>query len=284
MESYDLRIFKQVAELGSISKAAARLDFVQSNVSQRIKSLEEELGVRLFTRNYRGVVLTPEGNKLLEYTNQILLLMDEARSSINPTTWKSILTIGAPQTISAVRIPQLFATFLKDNNIDVNLRTDRTEKLQEMLSCGELDAIFVNGPYNNQRFESVYTYDEKIVVISPKLNEVKELNKQPLIINRDPHCVYRNKLLDFMKKRNVQNPTVMEFDSLESVVQAVSDGLGMSIIPADVAYSRKELHSIRYEEMPESVRVNVLIKHRKKQSQPLKKFIHFLKETHQIGQ
>lgn len=84
MESHDLWIFKHVAELQSVSKAAEKLGYVQPNVSQRIKSLEIELGVRLFIRNNRGVNLTDEGKVLLEYTNQIVLLMDEAKSLINP--------------------------------------------------------------------------------------------------------------------------------------------------------------------------------------------------------
>lgn len=85
MESHDLWIFKHVAELQSVSKAAEKLGYVQPNVSQRIKGLEEELGVRLFKRNNRGVTLTEEGNVLLEYTIQIMLLMDEAKSLVNPT-------------------------------------------------------------------------------------------------------------------------------------------------------------------------------------------------------
>ncbi|WP_160037090.1 LysR family transcriptional regulator [Paenibacillus sp. An7] len=279
MESHDLMIFKHVAELHSISKTAEKLDYVQSNISQRIKSLEEELGVRLFIRNNRGVTLTEEGNKLLGYTNQILLLMDEARSSVNPTKWKNHLTIAAPQTISAVRIPQLFSSFLRDNNIDVKLRTDNAKRLQEMLSYGELDGVFVNGPYNNVLFEAVYTYDENIMLIFPKLNQHKGLHQHTLIMNSDTSCIYRKKLLDLSKKRNMKNPVVMEFDSLESILQAVNNGLGISVIPSDIVYSRKELPFIQYEELTETIRVNFLIKQRKRQSQSLKKFIRFLEET-----
>lgn len=61
MESHELKIFKHVAELQSVSKAAEKLGYVQPNVSQRIKNLENELGVQLFMRNNRGVTLTEEG-------------------------------------------------------------------------------------------------------------------------------------------------------------------------------------------------------------------------------
>ncbi|WP_151734932.1 LysR family transcriptional regulator ['Paenibacillus yunnanensis' Narsing Rao et al. 2020] len=283
MESHDLRIFKQVAELKSISKAAGKLDYVQSNISQRIKSLEEELGVRLLIRNNRGVTLTEEGNQFLEYTRQILLLMDEAKSAVNPAKWKHSLAIGATQTISALRLPEWLSSFLRDNPIDVKLRTNSAERLQEMLSYGELDGIFVNGPYNKALFEPVYTYEEKVVIISPKLHPGQEPLRQTLLMNSDTGCVYRNRLLDIFKDEHMQNRAVMELDSLESILQAVNDGLGISVIPADIAYSRKELQSIQYEELCEPVRVTFLIKLRKTQSQVLKKFIRFLEET-RIGQ
>ncbi|WP_088071526.1 LysR family transcriptional regulator [Gottfriedia luciferensis] len=280
MESHDLWIFKHVAELQSVSKAAEKLGYVQPNVSQRIKSLEIELGVRLFIRNNRGVNLTDEGKVLLEYTNQIVLLMDEAKSLINPKKWRESLTIGAPQTISAIRIPQLFSSFLKEHkNIDVKLRTSNNEKLQEMLSFGELDGAFINETHNNTQFETVYSYFEKIVLISPKLNTFEKNNGQTLIINSDLNCIYRNKILAFSKDNNFHDPNIIELDSLESIIQAVHDGIGMSIIPADIANNRKELQTIQFKELNERIKIDFIIKQRKQQPQSLKKFIHFLEKT-----
>ncbi|WP_342565769.1 LysR family transcriptional regulator [Paenibacillus sp. FSL R7-0345] len=278
MESKDLRIFKQVAEQQSISKAAEKLGYVQSNISQRIKGLEHELGVPLIIRNNRGVTLTEEGSELLEYTHQILQLLDEARASINPEKWKKSLAIGAPQTISAVRIPQLLTLFLQDNSIDIKLKTNSAERLQEMLAYGEVDGIFVNGAYNNALFQPVYTYDEGVVVISPKRNPQQGICSQTLVMNSDRSCVYRRKMLDLFIKNNPQNCAVMEFDSLEAILQAVNDGLGISVIPADIAYSRKELQNVQYEELADHIRVSFLIKQSGRPSQPLKSFIHFLNE------
>lgn len=113
LESHDLWIFKHVAELQSISKAAEKLGYVQPNISQRIKNLEDELGTKILKRNNRGVTLTEEGKVLLDYTNQIMLLMNEAKSKINPQKWRESLTIGASQTISAVKVPQLFSSFFR---------------------------------------------------------------------------------------------------------------------------------------------------------------------------
>lgn len=278
LESHDLWIFKHVAELQSVSRASEKLGYVQPNVSQRIKRLEDELGVRLFMRNNRGVTLTEEGNVLLDYTNQIIKLMDEAKSLINPKKWRESLTLGASQTISAVRIPQLFSSFLREHkNIDVKIKTHDKKKLQEMLSYGELDGVFINGAYNYSQFETVYSYFEKIVLVSPQHSQFEKQHEQTLIVNSDPNCIYRNKTLEFFKENNFYDPAIMEFDSLESILQAVQDGLGISIIPADVAKSRTEIQSIQYKELSEKIKIDFIIKHRKHQPKGLKKFIHFLK-------
>ncbi|MGG2094651.1 LysR family transcriptional regulator [Bacillus sp. S13(2024)] len=271
MESHDLWIFKHVAELQSISRTAEKLGYVQPNISQRIKSLEEELGVQLFIRNNRGVTLTEDGKVLLDYTNQIMLLMDEAKTKINPKKWRESLIIGAPQTISAVKVPWLFSSFLRANtNIDLKIKTNSKLKLQEMLSYGEVDGIFINGTYNDSQFENVYSYCENIILTSP----IEQHQHPTLLINSDPSCIYRNKLLDFAEKQNWKQPNIIEFDSLESILQAVHAGLGISILPADVA----EMKTIHHEKLPDKIKINFIIKRGKRRSQSLEKFILFLKE------
>ncbi|MDC2865568.1 LysR family transcriptional regulator [Bacillus sp. BP-3] len=271
MESHDLWIFKHVAELQSISRAAEKLGYVQPNISQRIKSLEEELGVKLLERNNRGVTLTEEGQILLNYTDQIMMLMDEAKSKLNPKKWRESLIIGAPQTISAVKVPRLLASFLQSNhNMNVKIKTANKPQLQEMLAYGEIDGIFISGPYNDSQFESVYHYFEDIVLISSS-----EQPQPSLLINSDPSCVYRNKLLDFAEKQNWIHPAIMEFDSLESMLQAVHAGLGITILPADVI---KETKAIHHKELRDKMQIDFIMKRGKQRSQGLEKFNLFLKE------
>ncbi|WP_020062856.1 LysR family transcriptional regulator [Bacillus sp. 123MFChir2] len=271
MESHDLWIFKHVAELQSISRAAEKLGYVQPNISQRIKGLEEELGVKLLKRNNRGVTLTEDGKILLDYTNKIMMLMDEAKSKLNPKKWRESLIIGAPQTISAVKVPRLLSAFLQSNqSIDVKVKTANKLQLQEMLAYGEVDGIFISGSYNDSQFESVYHYFEDIVLISPN-----EQQQPTLLVNGDPSCIYRNKLLDFAEKQNWSQPAIIEFDSLESILQAVHVGLGISILPADVI---KELKDIQHKKLRNKMKVDFIMKHGKQRSQSLEKFILFLKE------
>lgn len=145
----DILIFKHVVDLHSISRAAEKLDYVQSNVSQRMKILEDELGARLLIWNNRGVKLTEEGTTLCKYAEDILKRMQDAKSAINKNKWKEYLAIGATQTVSAAMLPKLFLLFMKENNdIDMSMKTQDKQRLQEMLFYGEIDGVFVNGLFD----------------------------------------------------------------------------------------------------------------------------------------
>ncbi|MGB3569250.1 MAG: LysR family transcriptional regulator [Priestia megaterium] len=277
MESQDLRMFKCVAEAKSLSKAAEILGYVQPHISQRIKNLEEELDTKLLIRTNRGVTLTNEGEALFDYAQRILRLMEEAKAEVNPNKFKRSLTIGASHTVSATKVPSLFSSFLKEHqNIDVKIKTDRKQVLQEMLSNGEIDGLFLSGTYNEAQFETVYHYAEKMVLISPRY-EAREGKDQPtLLINSDGNCIYRNRLLEFSKKHHIQKANIMEFDSLEAILQGVRDGLGMSVVHASVVNSRGDIKNSECQELSEDVYIDFVVKKGKQRSQSLKKFTHFL--------
>lgn len=277
LESQDLRMFKCVAESKSLSRAAEVLGYVQPHISQRIKDLEEELDTKLLIRTNRGVTLTNEGEALFDYAQRILRLMEEAKAEVNLHKFKRSLIIGASQTVSATKVPFLFSSFLKEHrDIEVKIKTDRKHALQEMLSYGEIDGLFLSGSYNEAQFERVYRYAEKMVLIS-SLYEAREEKDQPtLLINSDANCIYRNRLLVFSKEHHIHKASIMEFDSLEAILQGVRDGLGISVVPASVVNSRGDIKSIQYQELPEDVHIDFVVKKGKQRSQSLKKFIHFL--------
>ena len=83
MDAADLRLFAAVARAGGIGKAALVLNTVQSNVTTRLKALEDRLGTTLFERSNRGVVLTAAGHRLLPYAERVVHLLDDARRAVN---------------------------------------------------------------------------------------------------------------------------------------------------------------------------------------------------------
>ena len=95
MESSDLRFFEAVARLGVMTRAAAELYTVQSNVTARIRALEQNLGASLFDRHSSGVTLTDAGRRLLPYARRVSLLLDEAARAVSDDgTPQGTLTIG----------------------------------------------------------------------------------------------------------------------------------------------------------------------------------------------
>src|SRR5262249_39032664 len=106
LELSDLALFKMVAEVGGITRAAHRLHRVQSNVTARVKRLESHLGVDLFVRGRRGMSLTPEGRRLLDYTDRLLALADEAEADVGDGSPRGRLRIGAMESTAAVPPPR----------------------------------------------------------------------------------------------------------------------------------------------------------------------------------
>ena len=97
MESLALRIFREVAYVKSITKAAENMGYVQSNITAHIKKLEAELNTTLLVRNNKGVALTHDGEKLLLQAEKIISLLDETSRSFKYRV--KCLKIGATQTI-----------------------------------------------------------------------------------------------------------------------------------------------------------------------------------------
>jgi len=161
-------------------------------------------------------------------------------------------------------------------DIEVKIKTDRKQVLQEMLSYGEIDGLFLSGTYNKAQFETVYRYAEKIVLISPLYEARVEKDQPTLLINSDGNCIYRNRLVAFSKEHHTHKANMMEFDSLEAILQGVRDGLGISVVPASVVNSRGDMKSIQYQELAEDVQIDFVVKKGKQRSQSLKKFIRFL--------
>src|SRR5215475_3723319 len=131
MELSDLQTFAAVAHNGGITRAAEELNTVQSNVTQRVKSLEAEIGTPLFERHSRGMTLTGAGRRLLPYAERISALSREAilaaRDDGEP---KGPLAIGSLETTAAVRLPPLLAQFHRSfPAVRLTLRTATTTEL-----------------------------------------------------------------------------------------------------------------------------------------------------------
>ena len=170
MELSDLMTFSTVARLGGVTRAAEELNTVQSNITQRVKALEAEIGTKLFERHSRGMTLTGAGRRLLPYAQRLAALSREAvlaaREDGEP---KGPLSIGSLETTAAVRLPALLAEFHRRfPAVQLTLRTATTADLVAAVLDGSLDGAFVAGPIDHSELNHAIAFPEELVLVTAR--------------------------------------------------------------------------------------------------------------------
>ncbi|WP_145139086.1 LysR family transcriptional regulator [Paenibacillus sp. Y412MC10] len=256
MESGDLRIFRAVAEEGSITRAAQRLQYVPSNVTGRIRQLEEGLQTPLFIRSSRGMELTPAGERLLGYARQILNLLDEAEKSVQAEDApRGPLRIGAIESAAAAHLPgRLAAYYARYPHVSLSLATGNSRALMQQVLDRELDGAFVYGPVPHSQLEQIPSYDEELVLLSEAgaASLQEQLQKPMLILSTG--CTHRSRVERLLAEAGVQNPQIMEFGSLEAVLGGVASGLGVALLPRSNTVQIPNGKNIEALTLPESYR------------------------------
>lgn len=244
MDLQGLKIFATVAAEASVSRAAQRLDYVPSNVTARIKQLEDELGMPLFYRHSRGMLLTPAGKTLLGYTERLMRLLDEARQAVQETgTIQGTLNLGAMETTAAVRLPPILARYHQAYpQVDLLLSTGTSEEMINRVLAFQLDAAFVGGPVEHPELEQEAVFHEELVLVTEvTVRNLSELRSRTALVFRQG-CSYRARLEHVLREQGIVPYRVMEFGTLEGILGCVAAGMGVTLLPHS-AVSR-----LRYEE------------------------------------
>jgi LysR family transcriptional regulator, cell division regulator len=228
MDAGDLRIFEAVARLGGMNRAAAELNTVQSNVTARVRQLEEQLGTRLFHRNSRGVTLTGAGEHLLTYAVKVAQLLKDARlAAADDGQPKGTLTLGSLETTLALRLSPLLADYAKAFPED-GLRTGTTCQLVEDVLAHRVEGAFVCGPVAHQDLISEPAFHEELAILSAKGCDLDALiangNTRTVVLRRG--CSYRDILETMLAKRGVVGLRYLEFGTLEAIYASVAAGFG----------------------------------------------------------
>ncbi len=238
MDLVALRIFKAVAEQGGIVRAAAALNRVQSNVTTRVKQLEQRLGTRLFTRQGRRLALSAQGKLLLGYAERLLQLSAEAQAALQGQAIHGALKVGALESTAATRLPAILARYHRANPaVRLELATDTTGALVGKVLRGELEAAFVAEPFATRGLEVHHAFTEELVLITPKgharVTTPQELGRRTLLAFATG-CSYRRRLEAWLGRSNVVAERVMEYGSYHAIVACTAAGSGVAIVPRSV--------------------------------------------------
>ncbi|RFC68845.1 MULTISPECIES: hydrogen peroxide-inducible genes activator [Mesorhizobium] len=234
-----LRYFDALARQGHFGRAAEDRSITQPALSVQIRELEELIGARLVERGARQTRLTGLGEEFARRARDILRSVDElhdlARASKGPLTGR--LRIGVIPTVAPYLLPRVISD-LTDRfpALDIRPRETVTRELVEDLMEARLDAAIVALPISEHSLTEIALFQEEFVLVRPAAHATKpvprpdELHEQGLLLLAEGHC-FREQAISFCKLPPFTSRTLMEGSSLSTLVQMVSAGIGVTLIP-----------------------------------------------------
>jgi len=234
-----LRYFDALARHGHFGRAAEACAISQPALSMKIKELEQELDAALVERDARQVRLTRFGEELTARVRDILRSVDElgdlARASRGRLTGR--LRIGVIPTIAPYLLPRVIGNLTRLHpELDIHVRETVTPKLIQELSEGRLDTAIVALPVSEPSLSEVALFTENFLLVRPAKDEAQPvpdsemLAKERLLLLEEGHC-FRDQALSFCNLQTARPREVLDASSLSTLVQMVSAGIGVTLIP-----------------------------------------------------
>jgi DNA-binding transcriptional LysR family regulator len=239
MNISDLKTFEAVSRHGSMNRAAAELNTVQSNVTARIRAMEQELGIPLFQRHPRGVTTTPAGQRFLPFVARITKLISEAQAAARDDGAPSgSLVLGGLETTTALRLSPLLSQFVKTYpDVRLVLSSGTTARLlRDVVEC-RLEGAFVAGPISHPELHQEPIFIEELVLVTaPTVRSMKALaaitDLKTIVFQIG--CSYRQRLEGLLAEMGIVVAKPLEFGSLDAIVSCVAAGVGVTLLPRGV--------------------------------------------------
>jgi LysR family hydrogen peroxide-inducible transcriptional activator len=236
-----LKYICAVADLKHFSKAAESCFVSQSALSTGINELEQNLGIQVFERHNKQVLITPLGQEIIDRARAILLQTNDLMAIAQQSSGGLIkqLHIGVIPTIAPFMLPEIL-NLLEKNHPDTRIliREDLSHNLMDMLNRGEIDTALMALPFATEDFITHKLFDDPLVLALPKTHEkakqdsisVAELTSIPLLILEDGHCLRDHSL-------NACSTSISDLDipyqasSLHTLLQMVGNKIGGTLLP-----------------------------------------------------
>jgi DNA-binding transcriptional LysR family regulator len=287
MTLHQLKIFESIATCLNITEVANRLGVSQPSLSRLIKHLEWEYGP-LHHKVGRGIELTARGLHFLQTIRPILLQLNELEREFKkrvPKSERKILAIGATPSPSTILLPRLLKAFKKGHRDVVPLvRTGDSHTLEKLLLRSEIEVGLITNPTHHSQIILEPFRRERVVGIvsrtSPlarkgKITE-RHIGKIPFIVKTE------GRLLRQIKRNGVSFKVAMECDSLQTVLTAVRNGMGVGVMYEDIATPALKNGELRRVDIPtlKDLKISCQLAYRKTTSlsQPASDLLSFLRE------
>jgi DNA-binding transcriptional LysR family regulator len=240
MDLRQLKYFVQIAESGNFSRAAEVLRIAQPSLSQQIKSLEEELGVKLLVRHARGVTATEHGQQLYDHARRILQELDHAKDAVRSQTSdpSGRVSVGLPTSACrGLSLPLFRVMAERLPNVTLHLVEAMTGYLDELIQAGRLDAALL---YDHKAFEHVAWTEmmtEDLMLFVHKSSPIakrksvsfRKLFDFPIVLPGRPNVL--RTVIEQLAARHDITPAVKDCDSLPAIAKLVCNSNYMAIMP-----------------------------------------------------
>jgi LysR family transcriptional regulator, cell division regulator len=284
MDIDDLKLLNAVARNGSMSRAASELHMVQSNVTARVRQLEEELGKPLFVRHSRGVTLNEAGQRLLSYWGRIDALFQEAVAAVKEDgVPNGALRIGSLQQTLSARLPRVLEEYtVRFPAVSLAVTTGNTSDLMTQVLDQELDAAFVLGPVDRPGLHSESIYREELVIVTGRavehLESLRQGEVKAFVLAQG--CSYVERLSGILNGCQIghQVQAVASFDVIRSLVQA---NVGVTLLPKEFLATAWKEAEVTIHELPHgsSVETAVITRTDQAPSSALEAFLSLSREA-----
>jgi DNA-binding transcriptional LysR family regulator len=240
LDGVALEIFCAVAAEGSVTRAAQRLQRVQSNVTTRVRQLEDAVGCTLFLREGKRMALTPEGHTLLAYAQRLLALAEEARQALQPSQPQGRLRLGAMESTAASRLPGPLARFHGQwPSVALELSTGASQDLLDRLRAHTLDAVLIAWPPgqpSDPALDAVPVFCEELLLAlpadHPPISGPQDVQPGTLAAF-ERGCSYRHIAQQWLAART---PPLqwLELGSYHAILACVAAGNCVGVVPRSV--------------------------------------------------
>lgn len=247
MELRHLRYFITVAEELNFSKAALKLYTAQPSLSQQIKDLEEDVGVKLLNRTKRKVELTEEGAVFLEQARLTLAQADKAVAMARQVSQakQQMLRIGFVPVAEMKIFPYILPNLRVQNpDLKIELLSLNNNEQMRLLKKGDLDLTFTRHNFNSDEIESQFVIREPLIFLLPKDHPLAKYERIPakalngidfIIPSAEQSLTLNQAILDFAKANGIELNIVQKADNILFNINSIGMGIGCTILPGYIA-------------------------------------------------
>ncbi len=242
-----LRIFCALVETGSVVQAAKKMHCVPSNISTRIRELEESLSVALVNRDKQRLTLTPEGRAFYPQAQQLLMQSEECLHFFKPESLKGNLRLGALDVALNSRLQQIMVTFMQRYpDVTVSLSSHSSLPLIDRLLAGEVDMVIVDGPVEHPVLESQIFGPESLSLVThcASLDALIEQVPQLVLFTFGENCFYHVLIEDWLAAQQLTSRQQCDIESYPVILGAIRQKLGFTVMPQSFIENNDEVKGL----------------------------------------